>query len=280
MIYIVLIGGILVTVAAGVAASRPAQLKRLAQPLQMRYDHQVEHVLTEEAFQYALFFQQGVHRFFNVLTKQEPGAFMRVSDDRIFASATASAADQTYTLLTAELTRGNFTPIILMPRRAGQKDLAHPALPADLMERYVLTAPDDYHFAENVLGFLRAAKPCYLELTPTAFIYHEFDVKPADQIQPLRFRAKQLIGALVQQAEPAPAAAVTPAPAPAAAEPVSDAELQAQMLLKLQASRQPSPAGQQSAPSSGWLVYGFVLLGLLMAVCLFASFALKNWVGR
>lgn len=277
MIYIVLIGGILVTVAAGVAASRTAQLKRLAQPLQMRYDHQVEHVLTEDAFQYALFFQQGVHRFFNVLTKQEPGVFMRVCDDRIFASATAAAADQTYTLVTAELTRGKFTPVILMPRRAGQKNLAHPALPADLMQRYVLTAPDDYRFTENVLGFLRAAKPCYLELTPTAFIYHEFDIKPADQIQPLRFRAKQLIAALVQQDETAPAPAAKPAPV--AAEPVSDAELQAQMLLKLQAVRQPSPAGQQPA-QSGWLVYGFVLLGLLIAVCLFASFALKNWVGK
>ena len=268
-----------VALAVGMATSRGAQFKRLAQPLQMRYDHQVEHVLTEDAFQYALFFQQGVHRFFNVLTKQEPGAFMRVCDDRIFASATASAADQTYTLLTAELTRGNFTPIILMPRREGQKDLAHPALPADLMQRYVLTAPDDYHFAENVLGFLRAAKPCYLELTPTAFIYHEFDVKPADQIQPLRFRAKQLIGALVQQNEPAPAVTEKPASAPAVAEPISDAELQAQMLLKLQASQRSSPTGQQSA-QSGWLVYGFILLGLLMAVCLFASFALKNWVSR
>ena len=266
-------------VAIAVVNTRGMRLKRLAQTLQMRYDARLDHILTEDAYQYALFFQQGVHRFFQVLTKQEPNAFMRVCEDRISAVQATTSAQQTYTLLTAELMRGLFTPLILMPLQAGQAGPAHPALAPDLASKYMLSAPEDYRFPQTVLGFLQAAKPCYLELTPTAFIYHEFDRKPVSQIQPMRFRAKQLIQALTHQ--PAPVQA-TPVQSSSdltkrtTAQPISEEALQAAVMLKLQTAQSGYAAGRFSQ-SNRW-VYGIIFLSLLTGLCLFTAFALRNWV--
>ena len=203
MIYAMIAVVIITALAIWLVNTRGARLKHLAKTTQMRYEARLESVLTPQAQQASLFFQQGVHRFRRALTGHEPGAFVRVCDDEIFSSDTATAPDMTYTLVTAELTKGTFTPIILSPRRPGQTDAPHPALPPQLAEQYLLSAPDTFQLPELVIGFLQSAKPCYLELTPTALIYHEFDAKPVAQIQEIRFRARQLLRALVMAPAPA-----------------------------------------------------------------------------
>ena len=101
MTYLIAAAALLILTAIWAVNTRSMRLKRLAQNLQMRYEPRLDAILTEDAYQAALFFQQGVHRFFQVLTKQEPGCFMRVCEDRIFAAQAATSAPQTYTLLTA-----------------------------------------------------------------------------------------------------------------------------------------------------------------------------------
>jgi len=316
--------GLAATLAIVIKNTRGARLKRLAETLHLRYDNDLNDVLTEESKQASLFFQQGMHRFYHVLTSSEPGAFIRICDDRMLSSKNPYAPRLAYTLVTAELTRGTFTPLILMPRRAGQTDAPHPSLPASLAQKYMLSAPDTYQLPDTVLGFLQTAKPCYLELTPTSLIYHEFENKSISEIQPLRFRVKQLLNALVHKPEPiqvsdpaqtftytqtfqmpaqtftnyptqtfnAPTQTFTSyptqtftypmqntvSPTQANTSPLSQAAVEASVIMKLQSAQQSSLFSAGKGVSSGKWVFGIIFILMMLGMCLFASYALRNWV--
>ena len=255
---------LLVGVSIGVGRMRSTQLKRMAYTLQWRYDSRLPAVLTEEAVAQTCFFRQGIHRFSHVLTLRESGTFMRISEDRI-----SSGQPTTYTLVTAELMGGNFTPLILAPRRPQEAPGTN--LPAELAEKYTLFAPDYFQLPDAVLGFLRASRPCYVELTPTAFIYHEFDVKPVADIQPLRYRAGQLVQALVAKPQVVVSAAQTQ---------LTAENLETTVLLKL---RSASPVYSQAAATpagKGRWTYGVIFLAFLAGMLFLIHYALMHWVAR
>ncbi len=271
MIYFV-IAVFVVTVLGIVAANtRTAQLKRMAHTLNLRYDKQVDSVLLPDSSAHAQFFKRGLHQFYHVLTFQEAGAFVRVCEDRIFSSPLDKTPLYTYSLVAAELTKDTFTPFVLMPRTQDQTPGTN--LPPELAERYTLSAPDGFSLPPIVTGFLKAHPACYVECTQTALLYCEFNTISVAQLQPLRFRALQLLKALVKKTEPVQTAQSTVPPAAK----LTDEELQAQILLKLQsAPRNAAPA----APAGARWVYGAVLLILLSGMLFMAWVALHHWVAR
>ena len=245
--------------------SRSSRLQNMARNLQARYDRQVDCPLTPQSAQHVRLFNEGLHQFFNVLTFQHPGAFLRVSDAHVFTAVQDKAPRQTYTLITAELTRGTFTPLVLVARTNPQAP-HHPALSADLAGRYTLQAPENYQLPPSVQGLLKAGNPCYIELTEHALVYHEYTTAKIDQIQPLCFRVKQLIAGF----QPAPQEKANTGAEPTCVK--TPAELQVQVLLKLQSTALNKP----NAGSSKRMLYGFVLLLLLIGVCLLAGVAMQQ----
>ncbi|MBP5430268.1 MAG: hypothetical protein J6Y25_05285 [Elusimicrobiaceae bacterium] len=257
----ILILGVLTAV---MGHTRTAQLKRMAHTLGLKYDPHLDGVLTEDQMMASCFFRQGKHHFKHVLTCKDSGAFIRICEDEI-TGAKLDSTSLLYTLVTVELTRGDFCPFILMPRRP-RETVPSGSLPPELAEKYVLSAPADFTLPQELVGLLKAVPPCYLELTSYALIYHEFSVLPVDQIQPLRYRVIQIMKALVQNSK----SSVAPATAP-----ISDDLLQAQVSLKLQ---QAAPAFTRR--SGGRWVYGLVLLFMLGSLLFLASYVLSHWITK
>lgn len=270
MVY--LIGSVCVLALAtfGIGRLRGVQLKRMAYTLGLRYDSHLPTLLTEEAAAQFYFFRQAKHRFYQVLTFRDSSAFMRVCTDRMHLPGQVPF---TYTLVTAELTNGLFTPLILTPRRPGEQTPPHPALPPELAQRYHLSAPDGFTLPQAVIGFLKAANPCYLELTQTALVYHEFDQKPVSQIQPMRYRALQLLKALVHRPAQTPAAS-------SARQDLTQTNLDTTLLLKLQTGSSAYTQAAVKTGSSGRWIYGIIFILSLLALCIVAGYALKHWIPR
>ncbi len=269
MTYLITAVIVLAVLAAILTNTQTAQLKRMAHTLNLCYDKQVDSVLLPDSSAKAQFFKRGLHQFFHVLTFREPGAFVRVCEDRIFSSPLDKRPLHTYTLVTAELTKDTFPPFVLMPRTQDQAPGHN--LPPELAARYTINAPENFVLPPLVVGFLKAHPNCYLECTQTALLYCEFNTVSVAQLQPLRLRAEQLLKELVKKTESAQTAQQP-------ATKLTDAELQAQLLLKLQTA--PRNLSQASAGNGGRYVYGIILLGLLGGMLLLAWVALHHWVAR
>ncbi len=269
MIYLIIAVIILAVLCTVAANTRTAQLKRMARTLNLRYDKQVDGVLLPDSSANAQFFKRGLHQFYHVLTFQDAGAFVRVCEDRIFSSPLDKTPLYTYSLVAAELTKDTFTPFVLAPRTQDQAPGTN--LPPELATRYTLSAPEGFVLPPIVVGFLKAHPACYVECTKTALLYCEFNTVSVAQLQPLRFRALQLLKELVKKTEPVQTAqAAVPAPK------LTDEELQAQILLKLQSA----PRTNTQAPGTGRYIYGFILLVLLSAMLFMAWYALHHWVAN
>ncbi len=266
MAYVISGTCLLALIAFGMGRVRSVQLRRMAHTLGLRYDRVLSTLLTEDAAARFYFLRQGQHTFLHVLTYRESAAFMRVGTDRMLLPGKPPV---TYTLVTAELTRGAFTPLILTPRLPGKQTHPHPALPPQLAQRYELSAPDGFVLPAAVTGFLQTAIPCYLELTQTALIYHEFDQKSVSQIQPLRYRALQLLKALVHQ---------PPLPATAVLQERTPTNLDASLLLKLKTGAATYTQAAVKPAGSGRWVYGVLFITVLLALCIFTGYALKYWL--
>ena len=254
MVYLIATVLLLTALAALATHTRSAKLKRMAYHLNLRYDEQVESVVLPESASKTRFFNRGLHQFFHVLTFRESNAFVRVCEDRIFTDPLRTTPTTVYTLVTAELTKNTLTPLILAPRTPNEPVPTN--LPPELAERYTLTASENFALPPAAIGFLKAHPTCYVECTQTAFIYCELNVAPVRQIQPLRFRALQLLKELSRPSATLAPSNVSPATG------LSDDVLQSQILLKLQSAAQ---APLQSAPIGRYL-YGIVLLILLSAL--------------
>ena len=266
LIYLTVATVLLMALCAGMAHTRPAQLKRMARTLGLRYDAQLDSILLPDSSAQAQLFKRGLHQFFHVLTFRESNAFVRVCEDRIFASPLDKNPLHTYTLVGVELLKDTFTPFVLAPREPGQPACSH--LPAELALRYTLNAPEGFSLPPTVIGFLKAHSACYLECTATALLYCELNTVPVAQIQPLRFRALQLVKELVRKPQEVPQQA-----AAATAPKLTDAELQAQLLLKLQTAPRST---SQSASAGGRYLYAVILLILLGGMLGLASYLLQQ----
>ena len=256
---------LLMALCAGMAHTRPAQLKRMARTLGLRYDAQLDSILLPDSSAQAQLFKRGLHQFFHVLTFRESNAFVRVCEDRIFASPLDKKPLHTYTLVGVELLKDTFAPFVLAPREPGQPACSH--LPAELALRYTLNAPEGFSLPSTVIGFLKAHPACYLECTATALLYCELNTVPVAQLQPLRFRALQLVKELVRKPQETPQAAAATAPT------LTDAELQAQLLLKLQTAPRST---SQSSSAGGRYLYAVILLILLGGMLGLASYLLQQ----
>ena len=269
MSYLVITVILFIVWAVILANTRTAQLKRMAHTLHLHYDKQVDTVLLPDSSAKAQFFKRGLHQFYHVLTFRDAAAFMRVCEDRIFSSPLDKKPVHIYTLVAVELTQGTFPPFILQPRM--QEQTPGTNLPPELATRYTLNAPEGFALPSPVIGFLKAHPNCYVECTPTALLYCEFNTVPVAQIQPLRFRALQLLKEFVQKPQPAaqPATLATPQ--------LTDAELQAQLLLKLQAA--PRTASQPSR-GNGRYVYAVILFALLGMMLLLAWYVAQHGIAH
>ncbi len=245
------------------AQTRSFQLKRMANTLRLRYDRELNSLLTPENEEKLALFAQGAYRFTYVLTGHESGAFVRLSQ-------ASFRKGNTVTLVSVELTAASFTPLCLYPKK--KEETLSSILPPDLAARYTLKAPPGYALPEEVLGFLRATRPCYLELTSNALVYHEFDSKPIRELQPLRWRIMQLVKVLAKQPEPQPVSTVS--------EQLTTESLEA--TLKLKNLSLGGSSFETSAPSAagGHGVYAIILVLLLGGLCLLAWFALHQLPGR
>ncbi len=257
---------LLALVSFSIGRMRSVQLRRMAHTLGLGYAKTLPCVVTQDTAEKSYFLHHGQHQFFHVLTFRESIAFMRVCTDRICLPGQPVF---TCTLVTAELTRGTFAPLVLMPRRPDDTTPSHPALPPELTPHFLLSAPDDFVLPPAALGFLKSANPCYIELTPTALLYHEFRTVPVAEIQPMRYRALQLLKAFVHQPQ---------ASTPASLQQLTQANLEVSLLLKLQAgSASYTQAAVKPAGSGRW-VYGIIFILGLIAVCVLAAYALKHWL--
>ncbi len=260
------------------ANTHSSRLKHTARQLNMLYHAQIPDVLTEDEKEKSFFLNQGMHQFKNVLTWQDCGAFWRLSEDSVFATPQSTRAEFTYTLVTAEVSQGCFTPWVLTPRVSTYRGENHPALPADLAEKYVLSAPADYRLPQEVIGFLHAVPCCYVELTPHALVYHEFCLCSLANIQPLRLRVRQLMLALVQKESSPIQTDTSVTTSRVSAAPLCEAELQAQVLLKLQQGSRGGTA-PSTVRTNRW-IYGLILLGAVLLLLIFSRLALVHWVGH
>ncbi len=267
MIYLLLAVGLLFIICMMVTCTRAAQLKRMARTLGLRYDAQLDSLLLPDSSAQVQFFRRGLHQFFHVLTFRESNAFVRVCEDCIFTSPLDKKPMRTYTLVGVELLKDTFSPFVLAPREPGQTACGN--LPTDLATRYTLSAPEGFSLPPTVMGFLKAHATCYLECTVTALLYCELNTVPVSQIQPLRFRALQLVKELVRQPQENPQTAMVPAAK------LSDAELQAQLLLKLQ-----SAPKENLRAEGGRYIYGLILLVLLGSMLFFTWYILQRVVGH
>ena len=270
MIYLITAVILLALLSAIVSNTRVARLKRMAHTLSLRYDKQVDSVLLPDSSDKVLFFKRGFHQFFHVLTFRESTAFVRVCEDRIFSSPIDKKPLHTYTLVTAELIKDTFPSFVLTPHTQNQEP--SPNLPPELATRYTLDAPESFTLPPGVIAFLKAHPACYVECTQTALVYCEFGTVPVAQLQPLRLRAMQLLKELIKRAQ----TAVSTVQAVAPTSQVTDAELQAQILLKLQSN--PRGSVQTVEGTGGRYIYGFILLVLLSGMLFVAWYALHHWV--
>lgn len=231
-----------------------ARLKRTARLLHVRFDRQVDTPVTAMAARKIHFLNQGIHQFFNVLTWSDSTAFVRICEDRMYASVLDQGPYTIVTLACAELTRGTFTPFVLAACTEPHTP-AHPALPAQLATHYRLQAPENFLLNPTVIGLLKTANPCYIEVTTDTLIYHEYKTLPLEQLQPLRLRVQQLINALqyLPQEPCIPAKAQTPQ---------TEAELQAAVLLKLHSTP------TQRATSNHTLQLFYLLAGFIILISL------------
>lgn len=271
MTYLIFAVIVLAVLFAILTNTQTAQLKRMARTLNLRYDKQVDSVLLPDSSAKAQFFKRGLHQFYHVLTFQEAGAFVRVCEDRIFSSPLDKKPLHTYSLVAAELTNDTFSPFVLMPRTQDQAPGTN--LPPELAARYTLSAPEGFTLPPVVTEFVKAHPACYVECTQTALLYCEFNTVAIEQLQPLRLRALQLLKELVKKTEPVQTAQSTVPPAAK----LTDEELQAQVLLKLQSA--PHPAAPTSAVGARFL-YGAILLILLGSMLLMTWFALHHGVAH
>ena len=271
MIYLISFVILLIITAVILSFSRQTRLRQLAHTWGIRYDEKVDSPLTQESSQKVHLFNRGLHHFAHVLTWHTPGSFLRICEDTIFASPLDSAPQLRFTLATAELTQGIFPPFVLTVRTQAQQP-AHAALPAELNARYVLQAPADFTLPKALIGLLRTGIPLYIEATPQALLYHEYKVFPIAQIQSLRLRVLQLVKELEQKPQPAP---VETALHQTFVAPKTEAELQAEVLLRLQSHSHPAHTS-----GAGRLVYAFILLALLGLLCGGAWFMLHHFIPR
>jgi hypothetical protein len=170
-------------------------------------------------------FSWGFHRFFQVLTWEEQGAFIRACEDRVFVSPSAKSPQSSYTLWTAELTRGTFVPFRLLPRSRGQFS-KEAVFPPELAQRYALIAPQNYQLPAKLIDLLKNGPDCYMEATSYSLVYHEYKIMPVSQIPQIHSRVKMFIK---QLANPPKQVLANSSHAPLIAE-----QLQTSALLTLQ----------------------------------------------
>ena len=241
--------------------TRAARLKHMARVLNLRYQSHIDNPLTALSAKYTYFFNQGFHKFCHVLTWNDSGAFIRVCEDQIYALPMDQTPQNRLTLVTVELMRGSFVPMIIAARQ-DDKSPVHPALPPELANRYVLTAPDSYRLSDELIGLLKNNPICYLETGLYSLVYHEYKEVPVVQIQQLRFRVKQFIKELIQQPIPAPVAAVNKVS-------LSAGELESSVLLTLQ-TRQ-----HEKSFANGWRICYLIIMLFILAGILVIS---KYWL--
>ena len=262
---------VLVCIAIAVAfgTSRAIQLRQMARTLHLRYDAQVENLLTPLAAQKIYLLNRALYRFKQVLTWREPREFIRICEAYAFVPGERMPS-QHYTLAAAELTGGTLPSFILQPRTQGDKNAAHPALPDELTARYTLSAPDNFQFPAAVLGMLKAGPLCYVEASPYALVYHTYQTVPVSELQPMRLRVQQLLRALTSF-EPKPTTMTF-----RMASTLSLAELQAESLLKMHTPSQQTP----STPGAMRYIYLAFGVGFVCTILWIAQHVLRNLVAK
>lgn len=250
MLYLVVGFLMVLGISAVAGTTRKAQLKRMARRFNLRYQTHVDSPLTPLSAKEMKLFGRGFHRFSQVLTWADPGAFIRACEDRVYASPFAKSPQTSYTLWTAELTRGTFTPFLLYPRTSSDTLAAHPALPSELAARYILVAPKEYQLPVSLMKLLSATRNCYVETTSYSLVYHEYKTIPVSQLQQTRSHVKTYIKELSQMSATIPPVA--------AGSTLAMAELQANTMLTLQ---QNSHSAQKS---SNFMRILYILIGFSM----------------
>lgn len=245
--------------------TRAARLKRMAHVLNLCYQSHIDNPLTALSAKHTYFFNQGFHKFCHVLTWNDSGTFTRVCEDQIYALPMDKTPQNRLTLVTVELMRGSFVPMIIAARQ-DDKSPSHPALPPELANRFTLTAPDSYQLPDGLIGLLKNNPICYLETGIYSLVYHEYKEVPVAQIQQMRFRTKQFIKELLQQ----PVPTISPIANQGA---LSAGELEASVLLSLQ-TRQ-----REKSFANGWRIcYLIVMLFILIGILLLSKYWLLRLV--
>ncbi len=167
----------------------------MARGFNLRYQSRVDIPLTPLSAKEMKFFGRGFHRFSQVLTWEDQGAFVRACEDRVYASLSAKAPQALYTLWTAELTRGTFVPFVLIPRSQGQF-IKEAVFPPELSSKYALIAPQGYQLPAKLVDLLKTGPDCYVETTLYSLVYHEYREVPVSQMQQVRFHVKTFVKAL------------------------------------------------------------------------------------
>lgn len=237
----------------------------MARTLHLRYDAHVENPLTDLSAQQISLFSKFLYQFKQVLTWRESNAFIRLCEARQASVPGKSFLLERYTLATAELTRGNFTPFVLQPH-TNESGEPHPALPPELATRFVLQAPADFQFPAEVIGLLKAGPQCYLEAGSYALVYHTYHIVPVSQLQPMRLRVQQFARALAKIEPPIKKASVIPTD--------MVTETQVQTLLQMHGHVQKTGASR-----SGFR-YVYLGVGLLFVFGMLwvAQYVLHHWV--
>lgn len=278
----------LALILAGLAAvlvaeqSRAAKIKRYAARNRCAYDKRKDSLTTEQTAGRLEFFKDYFHLFFNVMTFSDQLAFMRLADDKIYTDDKPGTKPVFVSVFTAEFRSRTFPALKIAGRQSVFKTSQYTLVKTNISpvdSCYVIHAPSQASgvlLTAFIINLLKRRQDVYLEVNDNALVYHENKLFSTDEYPQFHFRAMQVLAEfeniLIHLDNPAGTTAVLHTSQPAAQGGSSDAEKQAEMLLRAAAG----PGAQQNA-TGGWRTMGAVIvLALLILAPMAAWLLIRN----
>lgn len=280
----------LALILAGLAAvliaeqSRSAKIKRYAARNRCTFDKRKDSLTTQQTAGRLEFFKDYFHLFFNVMTFSDKLAFMRLADDKIYTDDKPDTQPVFVSVFTAEFRARTFPALKIAGRQSAFKDSQYTLVKTNISpvdSCYVIHAPNQASgilLTAFIINLLKRQKDVYLEVNDNALVYHENRLFSVEEYPQFHFRAMQVLAEfeniLIHLEKPAGSAEPTllHTSQPSAQVPASDAEKQAEMML-----RAVGGAHAQQNASGGWRTLGAVIaLALLILAPMVAWLLIRN----
>jgi len=194
-IALVVLGGIGAIISS--LSSRNAQMARFARTLGARFIPEKDNIITEITANKMDYFTQYIHYYKNVMTFSQGGTFMRIGDD-VFYPDRKPKQKQEYTLFSAELMINHFPYLKIEPISHATHTQRYVQVRTNIEEidkNYNIYLPKDtaLNLPAALCSLLKNQQHIYFESADNVCVIHNYKLLCADEIQPFRFRALQVV---------------------------------------------------------------------------------------